>query len=61
MLLQQLLDALALELGCLLQRGIQIGDVRLVMLPVMDLHRLRVDVRLECREIVGKLRKFVRH
>src|SRR6185503_9259268 len=42
-----LLDALALKVGMLFQRGVEIGDVSLMMLPVMDLHRLRVDVRLE--------------
>jgi hypothetical protein len=43
------------------ERGVEIGDVCLVMLPVMNLHRLRVDVRLERGEIVRKLGKFVRH
>jgi CheY-like chemotaxis protein len=44
-----------IELGMLLQRGVQVVDVRLVMLPVMDLHRLRVDVRLQCAGRVWKL------
>ena len=47
--------------GCLLERGIQVGDVRLMMLPVMDLHRLRVDVRLERGEVVWELWQFVSH
>jgi hypothetical protein len=57
----QILDALALQLGRLLERGIQVGDVRLVMLSVMDLHRLRVDVRLERGEVVWELWQFVSH
>ena len=39
------------ELGRLLDRRVQVVDVRLMMLAVMDLHRLRVDVRLE--RVVG--------
>jgi hypothetical protein len=31
------------------------------MLPVMNLHRLRVDVRFERGEIVRELWKFMRH
>jgi len=31
------------------------------MLPVMNLHRLRVDVRFERGEIVRELGQFVRH
>ena len=45
----------------LLERRIQVGNVRLMMFPVVNLHRLRIDVRLECGEIVGELRKFVSH
>ena len=44
---QQLVDRLRLQLGCFLERLVQVGDVRLVMLAVMDFHRLLVDVRLE--------------
>ena len=58
---EQIVDALALELGRLLERRVQIGDVRLVMLSVMNLHRLRIDVRLERRDVIRKLRKFVCH
>ena len=47
MLLQQILDALRLQLGMLLERGVQIRHVGLVMLAVMNLHRLLVDVRFE--------------
>ena len=45
--LQQFLDALRLQLGMLLQRGVQVRHVRVVMLAVMNLHRLLVDVRFE--------------
>jgi hypothetical protein len=45
----------------LLERGVSVGDVRLVMLPVMNLHRLRVDVRFERGEVVRELGQFVRH
>src|SRR6266550_613368 len=41
------------------QRVVEVGDVGLVMLTVVDLHRLRVDVRLEGREIVRQRRKYV--
>src|SRR5262245_32845075 len=57
----QLVDALRVELRMFFERGVQVGDVCLVMLPVMNLHRLRVDVRLERGEVVRKLGKFVRH
>ena len=45
--LQQILDALRLELGVLLQRRVEIGHVRVVVLAVVNLHRLLVDVRFE--------------
>ena len=57
----EILDALALQVGMLLERGVQIGDVRLMMLPVMNLHRLRVDVRFERGEVVRELGQFVSH
>ena len=57
----QLLDRLALQLGILLERGIEIVHIRLMMLAVMDLHRLLVDERLERVVGVGKRRKFVGH
>ena len=50
-----------MQLRMLVERGIQVGDVRLMVLPVMDLHRLRVDVRLERGEVVRELGQFVRH
>ena len=52
--LDQILGALALQLGVLLERGVQVVDVGLMMLAVMDLHRLRVDVRLERGEVIGQ-------
>jgi len=51
---EEVLDALAAELGVLLDGGVQVVDVRLVMAVVVDLHRLRVDVRLQRAELVGK-------
>ena len=39
------------QLRLAFERVVHVGDVSLVMLGVMDLHRLRVDVRLE--RIVG--------
>jgi hypothetical protein len=58
---QQIVEALRVQLGMLVERRVQIGDIRLVMLPVMDLHRLRVDVRFERSEVVRELGQFVRH
>ena len=49
----EILDALALQVGILLERGVQIIDVRLMVLPVVDLHRLRVAVGLERARGVG--------
>src|SRR6267142_1102994 len=43
----------------LAQRIIEVRDVGLVVLAVMDLHGLGVDVRLEGREIIGKLGQHV--
>ena len=50
----QLLGALALQLRVLLERGVQVVHVGLMMLAVVDLHRLRVDVRLERGEVIGQ-------
>jgi hypothetical protein len=36
------------------ERLVRVVDVRLVMLAVVDLHRLRVDVRLERIHVVGQ-------
>src|SRR2546421_194235 len=49
---QQLLQAPLSELGVLGQRIVEIRDVGLVMFAVVDLHGLRVNVRLQRREIV---------
>ena len=43
---EQVLETLVQELGMLVQRVVEVGDVGLVMLAVVNLHRLRVDVRL---------------
>ena len=52
---------LRLQVGMRLERGVQVVDVGLVMLAVVDLHRLRVDVRLERVERVRQAGKLVRH
>ena len=57
----QILDALRLQIGMLLERGIQVVDVGLMMLAVMNLHRLLVDVRFERVGRVRKRRKRVSH
>ena len=59
--LEQILDALRLQLGMLLERGVQVVDVRAVMLAVMNLHRLLVDVRFERVGGIRKRRKCVSH
>ena len=52
---------LLLQLGMLLERGVQVVDVRRVMLVVMDLHRLLVDVRLERVVVVRQRWNCMRH
>ena len=52
----QILDALALQLGVLLERRVEVVHVRRVVLVVVDLHRLFVDVRLQRVVVVGKRR-----
>ena len=59
--LDQVLDALRLQVGVRLERGVQVVDVGLVVLAVVDLHRLRVDVGLERVERVRQAGKLVRH
>ena len=49
----QVLDRFAFKAGLALDRFVQVGDVRLVMFVVMDLHRLRIDVRFQCIVRVG--------
>ena len=58
---EQVLDAAILQLWVLLQRRVQIVDVRPVVAIVVDLHGLRVDVRLEGVEAIRKRRQLVRH
>ena len=58
---EQVLEGLLVELGVLVERRVQVVDVRLVVLAVVDLHRLRVDIRLERGEIVGQGRQGVCH
>ena len=45
--LDQIFDGFAGQIGLVLQGVVDVGDVSLVMLGVMDLHRARVDMRLE--------------
>ena len=49
------------QLGAVLQRLVEVGHVRRVVLVVVDLHGLRVDVRFERFLGVGQGRQFVRH
>src|SRR4051794_29651411 len=49
------------QIGGLLQRRVQVVDVGLMVLSVMDFHGLRVDVRLERGEVVGKRWKCKSH
>jgi hypothetical protein len=45
----------------LLERRVQVVHVRGVVLPVVNLHGLRVDVRLERAEIVRQVRQLMGH
>src|SRR5579864_8635690 len=49
------------DLWMFIERLIQLCDIRLVMLCVMDLHRLCIDVRLKCIVRIRKLWQFVFH
>ncbi|MNV55505.1 hypothetical protein D3C71_1477390 [compost metagenome] len=44
----QVLEAFALQFGCLFQRGVKIGHVCVVMSVMMNFHRQSVDVRFKC-------------
>jgi hypothetical protein len=55
-----LLDRLVGEVGAL-ERGVRLVHIRLVVLVVVDLHRLRVDVGLERRLLVWQGRDLVGH
>ena len=41
------LDGLALVIGMILQRGVEVVDIRRMVLAMVDLHGLGVDVGLE--------------
>ena len=43
------------------ERGVEVRHVRSVVLVVVDLHRLGVDVRLECVERIRQVGQLVRH
>ena len=58
---EKVLDSPLRELWVLLQRGVRVGHVRGMVLVVMDLHRLRVDVRLEGIERIRKLGNLKSH
>ena len=45
----------------LVERGIEIGDIGLVMLAVMNLHGLRIDMGFERAVIVRQRWQLVRH
>ena len=60
-ILQQVIEASPVQFRMLVERGIQVGDIRLMMLPVMNLHRLGVDVRFEGRRIIRQRWKCVSH
>ena len=51
---QQFLDRLRVQLGVLVERGVEVRHVRLMMLAVVNFHRARIDVRLEGVERVWK-------
>ena len=40
---------------------VQLADLTGVVLIVVDLHGPRIDVRLECTEVVGQIRRLVSH
>ncbi len=57
----ELFGRLFADLGVLLDRAVEIGDVGLVVLVVVKLHRRFVDEGLKRRVIVGQRGKFVGH
>lgn len=59
--LDQLLGAFRVEIGLAGDRVVQVGDVRLMMLRVVDFHRLRVDVRFESVVGVSEFRESSGH
>src|SRR3990170_8268595 len=58
---EQILDRKLLKLRMAFESLIEIVDIRPVVLVVVNLHRLRVDVRLERVEGVWERRQIVRH
>ena len=56
---EQRLEALLVQRGMLVERRVQVAHVRLMMLAVVDLHRLGVDVRLQRGIVVGQERQSV--
>jgi hypothetical protein len=50
-----------MQLGVFVERGVEVVDVGLMMLPMMELHRLGVDVGLERSEVVRQRRQGMRH
>jgi len=60
-LAQQILDRPVLQGRIFLQRRVQVGHVRAVMLLVMDPHRQLVDVRFEGVIRIRERGKFVSH
>jgi hypothetical protein len=57
----QRVDVEGREGGMILEEVVGVGDVSLVVLRVVDLHRLRINVRGEGVVSVGKFREFVGH
>ena len=53
------LDRLALMIGMVLERGVQIVDIRRMMLAVVDFHGLGIDVRLQGTKVVWQRRQGV--
>jgi hypothetical protein len=59
--LYQFLGAHCLELGVAGNGVIDVGHVRAVMLVMVNLHRLRIDMRLQRRVVIWKRRKLECH
>ena len=49
----QIFNRFLFQIGLAFDRVVEISDISLMMLGVVDLHRPRVDVRLERRIFVG--------
>ena len=57
----KLLNRKLLKIRLIFERFVEVGDVSAVVLVVVDLHRLCVNVRLECIEGVRERRQCVSH